>query len=156
MLLVLAASLPRFYSDWTVFSTEALSARMGAGDKSAVPTILLAAGASLGATALVALAESNRPVLEEPGEERGVSALPALVIGGGALLGAALGGFGGAMISRLLGSYANEASVERLQTEISIAEREFADLQELLHSQEISTERHRASVEVLFGHLSGA
>ena len=70
MLLVLAASLPRFYSDWTVFSTEALSARMGAGDKSAVPTILLAAGASLGATALVALAESNRPVLEEPGEER--------------------------------------------------------------------------------------
>lgn len=143
-----------FYTDWTVFSTEALSERMRSGDKSAVPTILLAAGASLGATALVALAKSNRKALTDLGEEWGIKSLPELVIGGGALLGAALGGFGGAMISRLLSSYSDEAAVEGLQAELAAAERAFTELNELRVAGRIASERHEAAVEMLFRQLA--
>jgi len=145
-----------FYTDWETFCTEALTTRMRSSERSAVPTILLAAGASLGATVLVTLARANREVLAELGEEWGIKALPELLTGGGALLGAALGSLGGAMLSRVLSAHADEASVEKLQLSIAAARREFHELNGLRAAGRLDPHRHMAAIEVLFGTLAQA
>ena len=143
-----------FYSNWETFCTHALTARLRASESAAVPTVLLAGGASLGATVLVSLAQANREALAELGQRWGIASLPELITGGGALVGAALGGFGGAILSRVLSAHADEASVEALQVIIAAARREFNELKRLRAAGALDAHNHRAAVEGLFETLA--
>lgn len=53
-----------FYKDWTIFCSQALSARLQGADSDQLATILLAAGAILGSSGLASLVSANRNTLD--------------------------------------------------------------------------------------------
>lgn len=145
---------PGFYDDWSAFCLHALSARLSDNSSDdAIAVALLSGGAVLGAGALVAMVQSNKKVIDAKGKEWGFENLSTLVVGGGTLLGAALGGFGTALLSRTLAKHANERAVNALQSRLVNARREFESLKRLLAAKQLTGPQHQAAVERLFAEL---
>lgn len=140
-----------FYRDWDVFSRTLIGSvisRTGeqAADSSRLASLLLASGAGLGAAGMVALVEANREAIERRGQEWGIPNLARLLQG----VGAAFGGFGGAMLTRMLSRQAKSEVVESIQDRLATIRRDFEglvqDLEDGLHNKW----NHRAAVEMLF------
>jgi len=140
-----------FYDEWEAFSRSLLdaliaSAPEGVDSGDRVASLLLAGGAGLGATGMLALIESNRAAIERRGEEWGIPGLATMLKG----VGAALGGFGGAMITRTLTRKARPEVVESLQQRLAAVRREFEDVQRDRRDGQLNTWTHMAAVELLY------
>ena len=141
-----------FYRNWPVFCREILSTHLRSNRNSdtAVATVILAGGAVLGATGLVALVQANKEAIAAKGKEWGVENLAAWLTGGGALVGALLGGFGGSLATRLLSKHAGDEQVTGMQGKLTHARREFEELKRDADSHRITRVEHRSAVEHLF------
>ena len=142
---------PGFYEDWTVFCFYVLSTRLREGDDANdVAAVLLAAGAILGGTGLVMLATENKDAIDAQGRSWGIENLSAIAGIGGAVLGAAVGGFGVAWLVRTLGRHADTERVNELQVRLSAIRREFEGLSNELAQGKLTEEHRRLAVERLF------
>jgi hypothetical protein len=142
-----------FFEDWTVFCTEALAKLLKEQDDM-LAAVLLAGGAVLGAGGIFALVQANREVIEAKGKEWGLEGLGSIALGGGTLLGAAVGSLSGALLTRTLGRHADRAKVDALQARLSRARREFEALRQDVASGILDSVQHRLAVERLFLELT--
>lgn len=142
---------PGFYDDWTVFCLQVLATRLRDGDDADdIAAVLLAAGAILGGTGLVVLATENKDAIDSQGRKWGIENLSAIAGIGGAVLGAAVGGFGVAWLVRTLGRHADTQRVNELQVRLSAIRREFEQLNNELAQGKLTEQDRRLAVERLF------
>jgi hypothetical protein len=144
-----------FYEEWPVFCREALAGMLSQSNSTdeILAAVLLAGGAVLGAGGLAAFVEKNRKAIDLKGKEWGIPGLSDLLVGGGAVLGALLGGLGGAMVARMLTGFTNETTVNALQARLTAARREFEELKRDRAAGRLSQAEHRSAVEYLYGRL---
>ena len=139
-----------FYSDWDNFCQEVLSVWVKNKSGGALLAVLLGGGAVLGAGGLATLVAANQDYLDEKGKEWGVNNLSALLLGGGTLLGAVLGGLGGA----LLGKHLDKPESDDLQAQLEDARREYMTLKQDAEADLLPGDIHRLAVEHLFWKLT--
>lgn len=142
-----------FYEDWTIFCTDALSLLLEKQEE-LLAAVLLAGGAVLGASGMYALVKANREAVDAKGREWGIEELGSIALSGGTLLGAAVGGIGGAFLSRTLGRLADKEKVNQLQARLTMARREFEILRQDLKDGMMDDLQHRLAVERLFLELT--
>jgi hypothetical protein len=142
-----------FFEDWTVFCIEALAKLLKEQDDM-LAAVLLAGGAVLGAGGIFALVQANREVIDAKGKEWGIESLGSIALGGGTLLGAAVGTLGGALLNRTLGRHTDRAKVDALQSRLTRARREFEMLRQDAKSGLLDSMQHRLAVERLFLELT--
>ncbi|ADO75849.1 uncharacterized protein STAUR_8094 [Stigmatella aurantiaca DW4/3-1] len=116
--------------------------------------VLLAGGAVLGAGGLFAVVRSNREVIDAKGKQWGVEGLSSIALGGGTILGAAVGTLGGALLNRTLGRHADRTKVDALQARLSRARREFESFRQDARNGLLNSVQHRLAVERLFLELT--
>jgi hypothetical protein len=146
-----------FYDDWTIFCSQALSARLQHGDDAGeLAAVLLAAGAILGGARLLVLVAENKDALDAQGRKWGIDNLSAIAGVGGAVLGATVGGLGVAWLVRTLGRHADAKKVDELQVRLSGIRREFEALSHERAQGQLTTQHHRLAVERLFHEFSAA
>jgi len=109
----------------------------------------------LGAGGMVTLIRLNQQLIDQKGREWGIPNLSALALGGGVALGAALGGIGGALLTRILSRNAPQGQVDALQARLAAARREFETLRQDLAANALEPQHHRLAVERLFAELVG-
>ena len=143
-----------FYRNWETFCQETVSHLVTSNPDGRLPVILLGAGALLGASGLVALIAANSDYIDEKGKEWGIDALGTLAMSGGGIIGAALGGIGGAMVTRLLSRYADADEVDNFQSKLEQAQQEFETLGQDLDGGFMKKKQHRREVERLFLRLT--
>lgn len=144
-----------FYDDWSVFCSEALSARLKRGGRDdELAVVLLAAGAILGSAGLLDVVIENKAAIDRKGREWGVPDLSKIAGIGGAILGATAGGLSIAWLTRTLGRHADTEQVNALQTRLSTARREFETLENHCREKRLPHVFHRAAVEHLFTELT--
>jgi len=150
------ASRPkRFYEDWNVFCVEALGVILKE-QEGMFAIALLAGGAVLGAGGVVALAQANKEYFDRKGLELGIPNLGALMIGGGAVFGAAMGSLGGFLLNKTLGKNVDGERLAAMQGRLTAARREFDVLKQDLRNELLDPEHHRLAVERLFLELTRA
>lgn len=142
-----------FFRDWDTFCQEAISKLVTSSSGGRLPAILLGGGALLGAGGLVALIAANSDYIDEKGKEWGIDDLGTLAMSGGGIIGAALGGIGSALITRLLSRYADAAEVDHFQARLEEARQEFEALRQDVDEGYIKKKHHRREVEQLFKRL---
>ena len=138
-----------FYDDWTIFCVDALSQMLKEHDD-LLAVVLLAGGAVLGAGSLFALLRANQEFIDAKGKQWGIENLGSIAVGGGTLIGAAVGSIGGALLNRTLSKHADVAKVDALQARLSKARRDFELLRQDLRDGLLDDQHHRLAVERLF------
>lgn len=118
-----------------------------------LPVVLLAGGAALGALSMIRLIEANQEIVDRKGQEWGIEDLSSLAKGGGALLGTALGGAGGALLTRILSRHASAEKVDALSRRLSSTRREYEELPQDFEARRMTRAQHMAAVEYLFWRL---
>ena len=144
-----------FYFDWSVFSVHALSwraRRAGHGRDDDLAVVLLAGGAVLGEVGLAAIAAANAEA-ESKDKESGAKPRSPIANVGSAFVGAAIGTFGAALLTRALARKADTAKVDALQARLGAARREFEVLKREAAQGRINEADHRSAVERLFDGL---
>ncbi|MEZ4436074.1 MAG: hypothetical protein R3F65_27065 [bacterium] len=146
-----AARPAGFYEEWGVFARTLLSAliqRTGedAPDGKRVASLLLASGAAMGAAGMVAVIEANREAIERRGRSWGIPSLAPILQG----VGAALGGFGGAMVTRLLTRQTQPEVVKSLQDRLAAVRRDYEEALRDRREGLFNEWTHRNAVEMLF------
>lgn len=146
-----------FLTDWSVFCQMLISTKLtllGLQDDRELATLLLAAGAVLGASGMMALVQKHHTLIDEKGKQWGIKDLGSLALGGGALVGAALGSMGAGLLSRILGRFADPQQVNVLQATLSTARRQFEEINQDLAAGRITTTQHRLAIERLYWSLT--
>jgi hypothetical protein len=143
----------RFYRDWTTFCIEALGTALRKEQGDWLPVVLLAGGGALGAAGMMRLVEANSEIVDRKGEEWGIHDLSTVAKGGSFLLGAALGGAGGMLLTRILNRHTNKESVDAYGHRLGLARREYEELRQDLEAGILGNAQHKAAVEHLFWRL---
>jgi hypothetical protein len=143
-----------FYAEWPAFCSEVVSARLKDAPPDVVAALLLAAGAVLGGAGMLALVAANSEAIDSKGREWGIENLSTIVGVGGALVGAAVGGFGIAWLTRMLGRQADPAVVAREQERLVAAKQEFESLAVERTAGRLPVDQHRLAVERLYWTLT--
>lgn len=143
-----------FYRDWTTFCIEALgTALRNEQEGDWLPVVLLAGGGALGAAGMMRLVEANSEIVDRKGEEWGIQDLSTVAKGGSFLLGAALGGASGILLTRILNRHTDKESVDTYGHRLGLARREYEELLQDLDAGIVGNEQHKAAVEHLFWRL---
>jgi hypothetical protein len=145
-----------FYSSWQVFCSEVVAARLHDAPSDVAAALLLAAGAVLGGTGMLAIVAANAEAIDKKGKEWGIEKLSSIVGVGGALVGAAVGGLGVAWLTRTLGGRTDSAKVEREQAQLVRAKQEFEMLLAERTAGRLSLDHLKLAVERLFLSLTSS
>ncbi len=146
-----------FLTNWNIFCQEFISKKLSLlkpQDDHELATLLLVAGAVLGAGGLMALVQSHLPLINEKGKQWGIADLGSIALGGSAALGAALGGVGVTLLLRILGRFADPKKVNILQATLSTARRQFEEINQDRAAGRITAEQHRLAIERLYWMLT--
>lgn len=146
-----------FLTDWSIFCQALIStklSRLRPQDERELATLLLAAGAVLGASGLIALVQRHRALIDEKGKQWGITDLGSLALGGGAVVGAALGGMGAGLLLRILSRFADPQQVNVLQASLATARRQFEEINQDRTAGRITATQHRLAIERLYWSLT--
>lgn len=141
-----------FYKDWNTFCVTALS-ELVREQEDLFAVALLAGGAVLGASGMVALAKANQEFFDRKGQELGIPNLGAIAVGGGAALGAAMGSVGGYLINKTLGRGVDKERLAATQARLTAARREFDLLQQDRRNDLLTDQHLRLAVERLYNEV---
>src|SRR5579859_2252703 len=91
-----------FYTEWDVFSKEAIAARLKVAPSDILAALVLASGAVLGGATMLKIVTDNADAIDRRGREWGIPKLATAIGVGGGIVAAAIGGVGAAWLSGTL------------------------------------------------------